>query len=298
MIFIVDGHLNFDTKLNESGFKTGIDNLGSIASSAVDAIGQIVSKGLTAAFSFGKDTVQTGMDFSSALSQIGATLGYSVDALNDSTTQAFQDMQMLSDKAEEMGAKTAFTAAQAAEGLNILAMNGYDAVQSVGMIDNVLNMASAGALGMADSAKYIAVAMKGFTNEADNFADSAEASQYYADLISKGATMAATSVDELGRAFSGSSALANSFGQSSKEMEVALLRLAEQGTVAEEATTALKNILMNLYAPSQQAQDVFNQNGKGNAEFANAHIRGELSTVSFKKESISGVGGSLFISPT
>jgi len=280
VIFIVDGHLNFDTKLNESGFKTGIDNLGSIASSGMDglkslfssgmdAIGQAVSKAFDAVISFGKDTVQTGMDFSSALSQIGATLGYSVNALNDSTTQAFQDMQMLSDKAEEMGAKTAFTAAQAAEGLNILAMNGYDAVQSVGMIDNVLNMASAGALGMADSAKYIAVAMKGFTNEADNFADSAEASQYYADLISKGATMAATSVDELGRAFSGSSALANSFGQSSKEMEVALLRLAEQGTVAEEATTALKNILMNLYAPSQQAQDVFNQIGGFSAFDAN-----------------------------
>ena len=280
MIFIVDGHLNFDTKLNESGFKTGIDNLGSIASSGMDglkslfssgmeSIGQAVSKAFDTVVSFGKDTVQTGMDFSSAISQIGATLGYSVDAIHDSTTQAFQNMQMLTDKAEEMGAKTAFTAAQAAEGLNILAMNGYDAVQSVGMIDNVLNMASAGALGMADSAKYIAVAMKGFTNEADNFADSAEASQYYADLISKGATMAATSVDELGRAFSGSSALSNSFGQSSKEMEVALLRLAEQGTVAEEATTALKNILMNLYAPSQQARDVFNQIGGFSAFDAN-----------------------------
>ena len=273
MIFdMYDGTLKFDTKLEESGFKTGIDNLGSIASSgmdglkslfssAMDSITQAVSKGLDAAFSFGKETVQTGMDFSSALSQIGATLGYSVDMLHDSTTQAYQDMQILTDKAEEMGAKTAFTATQAAEGLNILAMNGYTAAESVGMIDSVLNMASAGSLGMADSAKYIAVAMKGFTNEADNFADSAEASQYYADMISKGATMAATSVDELGRAFSGSSALANTFGQSSKEMEVALLRLAEQGTVAEEATTSLKNILMNIYTPSSQAKEVFDQIG-------------------------------------
>lgn len=267
-----DGTLKFDTKLEESGFKTGMDNLGSIASggmdgikslfsSAMDAIGQVVSKGLDSAFQFGKETVQTGMDFSSALSQIGATLGYSVDVLHDSTTQAYQDMQTLTEKAEEMGAKTAFTATQAAEGLNILAMNGYTAAESVGMIDSVLNMASAGSLGMADSAKYIAVAMKGFTNESDNFADSAEASRYYADMISKGATMAATSVDELGRAFSGSSALANTFGQSSKEMEVALLRLAEQGTVAEEATTSLKNILMNIYTPSSQAKEVFDQIG-------------------------------------
>lgn len=281
MIFdMYDGTLKFDTKLEESGFKTGIDNLGSIASSgmdglkslfssAMDSITQAVSKGLDAAFSFGKETVQTGMDFSSALSQIGATLGYSVDMLHDSTTQAYQDMQILTDKAEEMGEKTAFTATQAAEGLNILAMNGYTAAESVGMIDSVLNMASAGSLGMADSAKYIAVAMKGFTNEADNFADSAEASQYYADMISKGATMAATSVDELGRAFSGSSALANTFGQSSKEMEVALLRLAEQGTVAEEATTSLKNILMNIYTPSSQAKEVFDQIGGFSAFDAN-----------------------------
>lgn len=267
-----DGTLKFDTKLEESGFKTGMDNLGSIASggmggikslfsSAMDAIGQVVSKGLDSAFQFGKETVQTGMDFSSALSQIGATLGYSVDMLHDSTTQAYQDMQILTDKAEEMGSKTAFTATQAAEGLNILAQSGYDANESVQMIDSVLDTAAAGGLDLASAASYIAGSMKGFTKEAGNFADNAEASAYYGDLIAKGATLANTSVQQLGESLSQSSSSADSYGQSSTEAGVALLRLAEQNEVGSAAATALSAAMKNLYAPTEQAEQALESLG-------------------------------------
>ena len=126
-----DGTLKFDTKIDESGYDVGLDKLGSIAksglsaisgmaSAAVSALGGLASSAVSGLVSFGEQAVQTGMEFQSAVSQIGATLGYSIAEINNPAAEAYQNMQMLSDKAEEMGAKTSFSATQAAEGLNIL----------------------------------------------------------------------------------------------------------------------------------------------------------------------------------
>ena len=185
-----DGTLKFDTKIDESGYELGLDNLGSIAkkglsavtgmaSSAVSALGNVVSSAVSGLVSFGQQAVQTGMDFQSAVSQIGATLGYTVDEINNPATEAYQNMELLADKAEEMGAKTSFSATQAAEGLNILAQSGYDANESVQMIDSVLDTAAAGGLDLASAASYIAGSLKGFTKEAGNFADNAFFNGYF-----------------------------------------------------------------------------------------------------------------------
>lgn len=267
-----DGTLKFDTKIDESGYELGLDNLGSIAkkglsavtgmaSSAVSALGNVVSSAVSGLVSFGQQAVQTGMDFQSAVSQIGATLGYTVDELNNPATEAYQNMELLAEKAEEMGAKTSFSATQAAEGLNILAQSGYDANESVQMIDSVLDTAAAGGLDLASAASYIAGSMKGFTKEAGNFADNAEASAYYGDLIAKGATLANTNVQQLGEALSGASSSADSYGQSATETGVALLRLAEQNTVGSAAATALGAAMKELYAPTEQAKQALDSLG-------------------------------------
>ena len=260
-----DGTLKFDTKIDESGYDVGLDKLGSIAksglsaisgmaSAAVSALGGLASSAVSGLVSFGEQAVQTGMEFQSAVSQIGATLGYSIAEINNPATEAYQNMQMLSDKAEEMGAKTSFSASQAAEGLNILAMSGYSATESMQMIDSVLDMAAAGGLDLASAASYVAGSMKGFTKEAGNFADNAEASAYYGDLIAKGATLANTNVQQLGEAMSQASSSADSYSQSSTEAGVALLRLAEQNTVGSAAATALGAAMKELYAPTEQAK--------------------------------------------
>lgn len=267
-----DGTLKFDTKIDESGYDVGLDKLGSIAksglsaisgmaSAAVSALGGLVSSAVSGLVSFGEQAVQTGMEFQSAVSQIGATLGYSIAEINNPATEAYQNMQMLSDKAEEMGAKTSFSATQAAEGLNILAMSGYSATESMQMIDSVLDMAAAGSLDLASAASYVAGSMKGFTKEAGNFADNAEASAYYGDLIAKGATLANTNVQQLGEAMSQASSSADSYSQSSTEAGVALLRLAEQNTVGSAAATALGAAMKELYTPTEQAKKALDSLG-------------------------------------
>ena len=231
-----DGTLKFDTKIDQTGFKSGLDGLGSLAKSGLTGIGDVAKTGIaavTAAITaasgavvgLGAKAIAVGKEFEAGMSQVQATLGISVYDLQNNIEGAADTMRLLTDKAEEMGATTQYTAAQAAEGLNILAMSGYDAAQSVSMIDSTLSLAAAGGLQLGNAAQYISGSMKGFADESSRFKDEMEASTYYADMIAKGATLAATNVDQLGAAMSGAAAIASSYGQTSQTAEVALLRL-------------------------------------------------------------------------
>lgn len=228
---------NIETALNGGG---GVGGIGSKA-------GETLGKGLTSAFTkavgFLKDSLETGMGFDSAMSQVAATMGTTVDEITE-----------LRDKAKEMGAATNYSATQAAEGLNILAMSGYDAEHSMEMLEDVLHLAAAGGMEMSEAAGDISGAMKGF-------GDASKDSAYYADLMAKGATLANTSVSQLGQALSDGSAMGKAYSQSAEGMTVSLLRLAEQGEVGSGAATALAAAYANLYTPMDQAKEVMNKLG-------------------------------------
>ena len=186
----------------------------------------------------GKAASGVGMSFESAVSQIAATMGKSVGD---------DEIKGLAEKAKELGATTQFSASQAAEGFNILAMAGLDAEQQTAAIGDVLNLAAAGSLSLSQAASYTAGAVKGFKDEMDN-------ADYYTNLMAKGATLANTDVNNLGAALSGAAATANSYGQSADGVTLALLRLAQQGITGSEAATSMNRAMADLYTPSDAAK--------------------------------------------
>ena len=213
--------------------------------------------------SFVEDSINVGATFERSVDQIAATLGYSAEDIANNVDGAADKMGALEAKAKEMGASTNFTATQAAEGLNILAMSGYDAEHSIAMIEDVLHLAAAGSMDMAQAAGFVSGAMKGFNDETKD-------SGYYADLMAKGATLANTNVVQLGEALSGSAATAKSYGQSAESVTLSLLRLAEQGETGSNAATMLSAAMKNLFSPTDQAKkaleelgvSVFDEKGK------------------------------------
>ena len=215
-----------------------------IGEAFIDMAGQAAG----AVKSFVQDSINVGATFEKAVDQIAATLGYSAEDIANNIDGAADSMAALEAKAKEMGASTNFTATQAAEGLNILAMSGYDAQHSMEMIEDVLHLAAAGSMDMAQAAGYISGAMKGYNDETKN-------SAYYADIMAKGATMANTSVVALGEALSQSAATAASYGQTTEGTTLALLRLAEQGETGSNAATMLAAAMKNLYSPTDQAKE-------------------------------------------
>ena len=193
---------------------------------------------------------QTGKSFETATSQIAATMGKSKEEITS-----------IIDEAERLGATTKFTATEAAEGFNILAMSGLEAKEQIATIGDVLNLAAAGAEGMDAAAQQVVGTMKGFSMELDGVTDGINNSQYVADLLAKGATLAATDVNELGTALSIVSSNAAQYGQGIESTEVALLRLAEQNQTGSEAATALSMAMKNIYAPTDKAADAMKRLG-------------------------------------
>lgn len=221
-------------------------SLMSVLSGIGSKITDVMSTAVTELTSFVSDSVNVGMDFDSAMSQISATMGMTAADITNNVKGAGDTFNMLREKAKEMGAETNFSATQAAEGLNILAMSGYKAEESVDMIGDVLHLAAAGGMDMATAAADISGAMKGFNDETKN-------SAYYADLMAKGATLANTNVTQLGEALSGAAAQGAAYKQDAESMTLALLRLAEQGETGANASTMLAAAMKNLYTPTDTA---------------------------------------------
>ena len=237
---MADGSVIIDTKLDQSGLRKGLASLGSLL---VKGISAAVASAGTALAGLGVYAFKVGSDFEKANSQIAATMGKSVDEITEIT-----------EKAKEMGATTSFSATEAAEGFNILAMSGLDAAQQIAAIEPVLKLAEAGTLDMGSAATYVIGSIKGF-------GDSCENARYYADLVAKGATLASTDVNDLGLALSSSAATANSYKQSSDSVTLSLLRLAEQNVTGSRAATALNRAMMDLYTPTDQAKKVLDDLG-------------------------------------
>ena len=202
-----------------------------------------MAAGSAAAAAFTKTSIDSGMNFDTAMSQVAATMGTTVDKIGD-----------VKAKAEEMGRTTKYTATEAAEGMNILAQAGLSADEQISGIGTVLNLASAGAMSLEESASYTAGAVKGFGDSMGN-------ASYYADLMAKGATLANTNVRGLGEAFSGSAATAKNYGQAADSVTLSLLRLAEQNVTGSEASTALNRAMADLYTPTDDASKALNQLG-------------------------------------
>lgn len=231
----------YDSKMGSitANLGAGLGKAAKIGAAAIDAATAAVR-------AFAKSSIDAGARFDSSMSQVAATLGLTVDDIKNNVGGAGDTFNALRDKAKEMGAATNFSASEAAEGLNILAMSGYDANSSMEMLEDVLHLAAAGGMDMASAASYISGSMKGF-------ADNSKSSAYYADLMAKGATLANTNVQQLGEAMSSGAAGAAAYSQSADSMTIALLRLAEQGEVGAAAGTALSAAMKNLYTPTDQA---------------------------------------------
>ena len=220
------------TKTALGGLATAMKTAVQISTALIAGVGAIA----TASASVGKS-------FDTANSQLAATMGKTVGEISEIT-----------DKAKEMGATTAFSATQATEGLNILAMSGLNAKEQISTIEPVLNLASAGTLSLAEASSFTTGAVKGFKDEMKN-------ANYYTDLMAKGATLANTDVRGLGSALSYVSATANSYGQKADKVTLSLLKLAEQNITGETAATMLNRAMADLYTPTDNAKKALDELG-------------------------------------
>lgn len=235
--------------------KSGLSKLGSFATKAVAGAATAVA-GFTAA------SIKTGMDFDTAMSQVAATMGMTVDQMNSDmetvTVNGETFTGNLTEFAEHMGATTQYTAKQSADALNYMALAGYDTKTAMQMLPNVMNLAAAGAMDLATASDMVTDAQTALGLSIDE-------TNVMVDRMAKTASKSNTSVQQLGDAFLTVGANAKSMGSglydTTQEASQVLGILADNGIKASEAGTHLRNILLACNPPTDDAAAAWKQLG-------------------------------------
>lgn len=184
-------------------------------------------------------SVKVAADFESSMSQVAATMGFTVAELNDKSSEASKTMEQLSEFAQEMGKTTAFSASEAADALNYMALAGYDAETSMEMLPTVLNLAAAGGIELASASDMVTDAQSALGLTLDETAT-------MVDQMAAAASNGNTSVAQLGEAMLQIGATAANMTGGTQELSTALTVLADNGIKGAEGGTKLRNIILSL----------------------------------------------------
>ena len=239
---MADYSITGDTRLDASGFNKGLSAMSVAAGNLISGLTQAATGKLTA---LAKTSVGVGMSFQSSMSQVAATMGVGVDQI-----------QSLTDKAKEMGSTTAFTATQAADALNYLALAGYDANKAAEVLPSVLNLAAAGGMDLAYASDLVTDAMASLNLEANK-----QNVDEFGNKLAKAASRANANVSQLGEAILQVGGTAANLKGGTTELTTALGLLANVGIKGAEGGTHLRNIILSLQSPTDDATKLMEQLG-------------------------------------
>ena len=159
-----------------------------------------------------------------------------VKAVTGASEEAFLAM---SEQAKNLGATTAFTAQQAAEGMGFLGQAGFTTNEIMSAMPSVLNLAAAGQLELADAADITAAVLRGFGKSATEAGN-------VADILATAAASSNTSVQEMGEGFKFVGPVASAMGISIEETAAAMAKLSDAGLKGSLAGTGLRQALVKL----------------------------------------------------
>ena len=218
---------------------------------SLKTIGSNMSKYVTLPLAgIGTASVATAATFEKSMSQVAATMGMTAEEINNGS----ESYKKLEQAALNMGATTQFSASEASEALNYLALAGYDVEKSVETLPTVLNLAAAGGLELGYASDVMTDAMSALgleTSQAANFVDQ----------LAKTSQKSNTSVGQLGEAILTVGGTAKVLAGGTTEMNTALGILADNGIKGAEGGTALRNVILSLSAPTDKAAKTMKELG-------------------------------------
>lgn len=226
----------------ESSFKSAIG----AATKGLGSITKAVSAATAAAAAvraIGMAAINTGREFEGAMSQVAATM-----LIDKTTAEGQKAFETLENAARECGASTAFSATEAAEALNYLALAGYDADKAATALPTVLKLAGAGAMSLANASDMVTDSMSALGIAATE----ANLTQF-SDQLAQTASKASTSVAQLGEAILTVGGTAKGLAGGTTELNTALGILADNGLKGAEGGTHLRNIILSLQNPTDKA---------------------------------------------
>lgn len=249
---------------------------------ARDELGRFVAQSKTAEKSAGRLRKALGgalmagglaMGGAIAMNKVGAiaatTMNYeaSIDkvAAVANIRKGSKDYNMLDRQAKELGASTSFSASQAAEGQQYLAMAGFDASQINKAMPGMLDLAKGGDTDLATTADIASNILSGFKMEAEDMGK-------LGDVLAATFTTSNTNLSMLGDTMKYVAPVASKMGGSVEEVAAMSGLLGNVGIQGSQAGTSLRSLYSRMAAPPKMARDAMNQIGL-NIKKANGEMK-------------------------
>ena len=210
----------------KGGFAFGV--MSEIGSKAVNAVTGSIS-------GMARGIVDAGMSFESAMSSVAAISG-----------ATGKDFDMLRSKAKEMGATTQFSATEAANAMEYMAMAGWKAEDMTSGISGIMNLAAASGADLATTSDIVTDALTAFGQTA---ADSGR----FADVMAAASANANTNVEMMGETFKYAGAAAGAMGYSVEDLAVATGLMANSGIKGTQAGTSLRSTITRMAKPTKES---------------------------------------------
>lgn len=225
-----DGYLNFETKLDDSGMTAGLSKLKSLATKSAVAIGSGIAAGLAAA-------TKAGMDFEAQMSKVQAISGANAE-----------ELALLNEKAKQMGSATKFTATEAGEALEYMAMAGWKTEDMLSGLSGIMNLAAASGENLGEVSDIVTDALTAFGLKAED-------SAHFADVLAMASSNSNTNVGLMGATFKYVAPVAGAMKFSIEDTAQAIGLMANAGIKGEQAGTSLRAMFTRLAKPPKDAAE-------------------------------------------
>ena len=209
--------------------------------SAIEGVGQKLMPVTAAVGGLGVAAVKVASDFDSAMSQVAAVSG-----------ATGKDLEALRDKAREMGSKTKFSASEAAEAMNYMAMAGWKTGDMLSGIEGIMNLAAASGEDLATTSDIV-------TDALTALGLSAEDSGHFADILAAASSNANTNVSMMGETFKYCAPVAGALGFTAEDTAEAIGLMANAGIKSSQVGTAMRSMMTNLTGEVKFVGDAFGE---------------------------------------
>lgn len=251
--------------LNTSGFDSGLERarralntLTDSTSTAADkfkAVGSVLNDvggamttGLTLPIvGAGAAMIKTAADFEQGMSKVKSVMFASSKDID-------ADMELLTERAQEMGATTAFSANEASEAMYYMGLAGWDAQQVYAGIPGVMNLAAASGESLASVSDIVTDALSAMKLTAED-------TSHFVDVLAKTTASSNTDVAMLGESFKYVAPVAGALGFNIEDLSLALGLMANNGIKASSSGTALRTLLTNMARPTKNMQKAIDRLG-------------------------------------
>ena len=211
---------------------SGLKKLADLAGQAFNGLKSLVSS-----------AISVGSEFEASMSKVSAISG-----------ATGSDFDKLKKKAEEMGAKTKFSATESAEALQYMAMAGWKTNDMVDGLEGIMNLAAASGEELATTSDIVTDALTAFGMQANQ-------SAHFADILAIASSNSNTNVAMMGETFKYAASIAGSLGYTAEDTALAIGLMANAGIKGTQAGTSLRSIMSRIATDTGGARSAMEELG-------------------------------------